>query len=408
LGAGVGALAFGATAGALFIAEPKSLSSKTSKILVSSSVALAAGIITAFIASYVTAGDKEMRKTYSRAEEIFKKAASSHLITTPIDSLMSFICSHYFPPDQFELALKDIVILQEGLNGASICLEAILERGEKLAAKGKVKFVEKCKLLLEKIKDIYVTLLDRKIAITREKEHEILFDHFVELKRKAETILASEQVASVNGSYEQTVAYGVSSVDEMWPLVEVVKQMRSTISKMNEYHDLSVSERELCFQKIEKEERYRDLVELYDGLIARIKNEFPFSLFEERIREIFSSEEYQKQGQIAEENRKHKEIMGLLEDMKNGIHGATNEVKLVVEDVRNNVMQVSSYVTGVNNNIAEINKNVSDVKFEVNGLKKDVCQMSKDVTITKNDVANMKWNVSKIKRDVSEIKKKKK
>lgn len=373
---------FLATFGALKLIKPEKLSSNFSQILVSAGVAAFSGVSSYLLVYYLDARKRSDVQNYRKAEQIFNDLSVEQILSCTMDNLLQFVIAHYNTINPLAAAISELNTIQAKILQASVAMETVLKNVKDGDGKAN-EFYEKSKTLYEKIKNLYTALLERKVVVLRESEFTAKVSKLASLRRDIEKSLASEQVACVNTSYEQTLAFGVSTTDKLWPLVAVVNDLRATIKNMSVAHDLSVVERGECAQMVAKEPRYKDLVETYDMLLERIKKEFPFSLFEQRIKEIFTSPAYQEQGKILDEDRKHKEIVTVLEKMQGGLSDVSSELKKNMNDVKANVSGLYTHVSGVKDEIAS-------VKTEV---KKDIASLE-----------DMKWNISKIKQDVVDIK----
>jgi len=209
------------------------------------------------------------------------------------------------------------------------------------------------------MKKLYTKLLERKTLVTREHEYEKAIKCLLEVKQQVEEVLTGEQLVSVKDSYEKTLAYGVSAVDELWPLVTVVSQLRHTIKTMNEMLKNCVAQREACIKESEKDARYEKIVGGCNSLVVKIKKEFPFDLFEKRIQQIFSSQEYQEQGKLLEKKKLHEETMNILRGMKKSLEDALSTISSKISDINRCVSSLKSDISKIKTKVTSLRNNTT-------------------------------------------------
>ncbi|MBU1007623.1 hypothetical protein KKA53_00915 [Candidatus Dependentiae bacterium] len=366
LGGGYGALgaavAGGATFAALSSLEPEGFESTRNKLLAASTAALIGGGLTYFIGSCFKEKGQACLDSYFSAKETLDRVGSSLLLTTSIDSLSGFIIAHYGTTEPFCFALREIEETKKELDKTSSCLGFLLENIKRKKSVKNKKLYEKSKELLGQARELYALLLKRKTFIAGECDHERIRGGVLWAKQLAGETLQSEQLVAVKESYEKTVAYGISSTDELWPMVTVISELRKTVRVIRDVLNYCVAEREACLQKISQDDRYRLLAEEFVKVIVCIKEDFPFEMFEQRIKEVFYSPEYQKQGERFEEKERHLELVETLRKMQDDLEATLSDVKGTVAEVKQEMSRVEDKVGAVSDKVSSLRHDVSYIR----------------------------------------------
>lgn len=179
----------------------------------------------------------------------------------------------------------------------------------------------------------------------------------------------------------------------MWPLVLLVQELRELINEVEELKNRSLEQKNFCEQNIEQDERYEEFVEKYLEILARIKTEFPLDVFEKRIHEICTSDEYKEQMILLDQDKKHKEIVGVLQniksdlkemvvDVQDGILNVNQNIEksvVLTNDVKSKVFDIEDKVLEIDHNVVALNDDVKGVKNSVDDVKVDIAKLGKDV-----------------------------
>jgi uncharacterized coiled-coil DUF342 family protein len=94
-----------------------------------------------------------------------------------------------------------------------------------------------------------------------------------------------------------------------------------------------------------------------------------------------------------------KEVSNEINEVSNDVKEVSNEVK----EVSNEVNEVSNDVKEISNEINEVSNDVNEVSNEVNEVSNDVKEVSKDVNEVSNDVKEVSNDVKEVSNEVNEV-----
>lgn len=390
----LGALATGGVAfGALHLLQPERLSGNGRKLFVSGVSAMLGGGLTYLVAKYLLAKDRTNIENYIAAEKALESVGESLLLKTPLDTLQDFIVEHYGTTEPFGHALHEIKRLESQLHETYVSLETLLKNIKASYDRRKRKLYEKGQKLFQEMKEMYTALLKRKTILSGERDYEESVRSLFASKQQVEEILLSEQLVAVKDSYEKTIAYGISSTNELWPLVTVIGELRQTVAIMGDVLKYCIAERETCLQKSVGKDRYKTLADGYADVMVRIKKEFPFDLFEQRIAGIFSSPEYQRQGQLLEKQKRHEETMNVLRGMQKAVENTLGDVKKTVSQVKKEVERTKNRLESVASKVSGLSWDTSSVRSDLSNVRSDVSTVKSDISRLRNDVSYIRNNI---------------
>lgn len=299
-------------------------------------------VATLAVLSFLQASGRNDRERYENAEKLYDK------LKRAIEK-----ASH---DDQYE-KFETLIQKQRAV------LAAILEKGDT----GGIH--DKCEALQEKYGALLADLL-----LKREQGSIML------MTERITHIVKGELVARVKVSYEETVAYSGSIVHEaLWPLVEMVQLLRKTIADVSAIRDTCVIRREACIELGETDERYHELVEVYDGLSEYVKNEFPWKLFEQRVQQISSSEAFCEQSKLAAKERRHEAVLAALGEIKAQLEERVGEMTRSVASMKGDVEELIGDTKAVKNILEDVENKEKKAKELLENLQRNMRQISRDV-----------------------------
>jgi len=423
-----GGVAGGATFAGLKALEDKIFSQDLEnknlyEALISVGVGAVVGVTLEVIVSYLQARGRVHHENYIQAVALWRAVSKAPLITCPVDEFLAYVHKCYNVEGPYSHALRDLDGLQKKLDTCQVRMQKVLEVWRESGNSEQKRLYKKGQKILEKVKECLGGVFDKIKLLSLEKAYAEETQNLLEVRFQINEIINGGQVASVCESFEKTVAHGLSTVvvagsaEEFWPLIEVIRALRYTIEKINRLLIACVEKGSLCAELSVNDERYLPLVKEYNFLIERVKTDFPFDLFEQRIQEIFACPDYKEEIKILDNNKKHQEVVQALERIKVDLHGMVQDIKNMVGNVNYNVSELESQVGGVlggvngvasrlyniENGIANVDSNVSTVYGAVSNVYGEVSNARGEISNVCGELSNARGEISNVYGAVSNV-----
>jgi len=331
-------------------------------------VGLGVGAVVDIILSIQNSKRLKNHESVVSACTVHKKVSQNSLMSEPEESLLLFVTNTYDSESPFEAALEELLDLQERLEMSASSLEKTIERIEYKKDSVSVALHKKCKKLLSELTSCTVDLKRRQNLIAREQCYTNTLGDLAEHREKIEFILQDQTVMSAQMSYEKMISYGLSVAGvsdtsyEFWPLVQLVRNLRLTVQKVNSLLQECFAKQAFCENKSEKDNRYLLLVREYAALSKLIKRKFPYTLFEKRIRELFADDTYQKELAVFYEHQKHEQIVGALHNIKDAFQDRLQKINSKINDI-------SSETSRVRNDVQSLRSEIGGLKSQISNLR---------------------------------------
>lgn len=235
------------------------------------------------------------------------------------------------------------------------------------------------------------------------------------LKNEVADVLMSRQVAEVQQSYEKTISHELTNVFATRPFGVIMNRLRGTVQKVMEIVEICSKNQSICLQKAKNDERYQGLAKEYGALIETIKTEFPFDLFEQRVVEVYSSENFRAEVEVLEQEIRHKEIVEVLTTIRSGLDNIITDVREEISRVRKSISEVKEGVNENRNTLSNVESDVIsarnlilDFDVKLNALK-NVIKVLEDETMTacgklEENLLTTVTMVADLQRDISQLK----
>lgn len=347
-------------------------------------------------------------REFAMASALLKQVATAPLVSCEQGDLFVVMEKIYSKETACETSLTKIAEYQKNLQIVAEKEMVIFSAIEKQDGVWAEALRKGCDELQRKVGTCVEELEIRKKLIVAAQEVAVWEQRYVDaqsrynsLEEKITDAFMSKRTVGVKESCQQTLDYELSVVDEMRPLSTILTRLRKAVNDMRQAVGDATEQKNMCLRRSEKDERYKNLVESYGKLITRAESEFPFSAFESRIREIYTSKDYEKEIVAQEKEMRHKEVVRSLSAIEKNIEKELLLVRRNTSDVRESIKSTNDKIEKIENDVnrsegmvSNLNREMHDVEREVRSSKEKVSDFNDKLSVIAANLAMLRQEVA--------------
>jgi hypothetical protein len=391
LGISIGAGAIGAAAGLGSLVAGKQI---LPALIIG---ALVGGALGLGVSTYgVGLRERNEFEQYKTSFNQWKQVVSSPLVAAPFENFAGFVLEHYKDPAAFDAALKELDVMGKTLSTVVAGLEKLVKASEPSDDAWHKAVTIVCKRLLESVKHSYGELAEKRPVLVQQEcfvkaelEYKKALATIIDMQKRALALTVNEEVVSVKESYEKTLAYGMTIVDEVCPLVGFAKKLRQSVKIVQDAINEFVIQRDAYAEKGKSDPRYVVLKDECDKVVNQLHNDFPMMLFEERIKEICVSDIYQKEIVVVAKEKRHKEVVEALKKINDGLNETVMSIKADIAIVKKGVLEVKDDVGTNQHKISGVDKRVTTVLTELSCVEDDIATSKEVLSSLQREFAHL-------------------